>query len=70
MKEGVVVVDGFVVVEGEKVGRITGVVINEQAGVAELVIGEPPQKQQQFPLLLFKINPGITGWFTWSLDPA
>jgi len=54
---------GEAVKDGEKVGRITGVVTTpeEQEGVKEFGIGVFPQKQQQYPRLLFRMNPGITG---------
>jgi len=63
---------GEAVTVGDRVGRITGVVMvpEEQAGVAELAIGEYPQKQQQFPPLFATTNPGTTGCWTGSFAPA
>lgn len=72
--EGLADVEGLAVKEGERVGRITGVVgiPEEQSGVGELEIGEKPQLQQQLmlPVLLAKTNPGTTGCLTGSLDPV
>lgn len=64
--------EGPPVVEGEKVGTITGMVgmPEEQAGVVEETIGEKPQLQQQLPALFATMKPGTKGCLTGSLAPV